>query len=76
MLRIIPTVAAINDDNSNDNNSDADQQRGMNAYFDADAIDPKLTVNYENLIIDVHSFFPDQLCLNNDNIALNFLFFM
>ena len=79
MLRIIPTIAAVDheDDEDEDNDdSDADDddinEEGMNAHFDA--IDAKLTI-YENLLNEAHVLFPEQHGLDN-GIVLDILSFV
>jgi hypothetical protein len=63
MLRILPTIAAVNDNDSD--------EEGTNAYFDT--INTKLTL-YEILLNEVHVLFPDQLGLE-EGIVLTILSF-
>jgi hypothetical protein len=82
MLRIIPAIAAVDDDDNiddgddDDDDSDADNdninEESMNAHFDA--IYARLTMN-ENLLNEAPTLFPDHLGLDEGSVltVLSFL---
>ena len=82
MLRIIPAIAAVDDDDNNDDSDDDDDdsdadndninEESMNAHFDA--IDARLTM-YENLLNEAPTLFPDHLGLD-EGIVLTVLSFL
>ena len=73
MLRIVPNIAAFDDEDEDRYEIDVSiNGEGMNVHFDA--IDAKLTM-YEHLLNEASTFFPDQLGLD-EGIVLTIVSFL